>query len=175
MATTISDRSKMQTIADIYNMYAKDVLTYFLSYTHDMMAAEDMMHNLFIKVMSVDVVCMETAKSLLFVTASRMMADDARHKAYVRQYEKDALHEMNRMDSTSASLERKIDCDRIRQLEGLRIAQMSECHAEIYRLAFHEERTAKEVAEIMDMNIRTVEGHIYRARKEMREYLRMVL
>lgn len=163
----------MQTIANIYNMYAKDVLNYFCSYTHNEMQAEDMLQDLFLKVMALDVINEETAKSLLFVTASRMMVDDARHKAYVRQYEKDALKEMNRLDSYS--VERKIDADRVRHFEGLHLARMSEKTAEVYRLCFHEERSAKEIAEELDMNQRTVEGHIYRGRKEMKEYLRKVI
>ena len=159
MATT-DNSNKTQLIADIYNMYARELMAYLMSYTHNEMAAEDMLHDLFVKVMGLDVVNKETAKSLLFVTARRMMIDDARHKAFVRQYEKDALAEMNRYDQYS--VER-------------RLARMPQKSAQVYELCFHEERSAREIAELMQMNQRTVEGHIYRCRKEMREYLRKVM
>jgi DNA-directed RNA polymerase specialized sigma24 family protein len=115
MATT-DNSNKTQLIADIYNMYARELMAYLMSYTHNEMAAEDMLHDLFVKVIGLDVVNKETAKSLLFVTARRMMIDDARHKAFVRQYEKDALAEMNRYDQYS--VERRLDAERISRLES---------------------------------------------------------
>jgi RNA polymerase sigma factor (sigma-70 family) len=102
-----------------------------------------------------------------------MMIDDARHKAFVRQYEKDALAEMNRYDQYS--VERRLDAERISRLESARLARMPQKSAQVYELCFHEERSAREIAELMQMNQRTVEGHIYRCRKEMREYLRKVM
>ena len=172
MATT-DNSNKTQLIADIYNMYARELMAYLMSYTHNEMAAEDMLHDLFVKVMGLDVVNKETAKSLLFVTARRMMIDGARHKAFVRQYEKDALAEMNRYDQYS--VERRLDAERISRLESARLARMPQKSAQVYELCFHEERSAREIAELMQMNQRTVEGHIYRCRKEMREYLRKVM
>ena len=171
MATISS--TKMETIANIYNMYANEVKAFLMSYTHNEMAAEDMLHDLFVKVMSLDVVNEQTAKSLLFVTARRMMIDHARHQAFVRQYEKDAMAEMERMDSYS--VERKIDGERILSMERACIANMSERSAKVYQLCFHEELSAKEIAEHLHMNQRTVEGHIYRSRKELRDYMRKVM
>ena len=193
MATT-DNSNKTQLIADIYNMYARELMAYFMSYTHNEMAAEDMLHDLFVKVIGLDVVNKETAKSLLFVTARRMMIDDARHKAFVRQYEKDALAEMNRYDQYSVErrldaelrdefniavvegdIASSVDAERISRLESARLARMPQKSAQVYELCFHEERSAREIAELMQMNQRTVEGHIYRCRKEMREYLRKVM
>lgn len=173
MATTNNNSNKMTIIAGIYNMYASEVKAFLMSYTHNEMAAEDMLHDLFVKVMALDMVNEQTAKSLLFVTARRMMIDDARHKAFVRQYEKDAQAMMDHFDSYS--VERHIDSDRIIRLERLRVAEMPQKSAQVYNLCFHEECSAKEIAEQLGMNQRTVEGHIYRCRKEMRAYLKKVM
>lgn len=53
-------------VSSIYKKYYTDLKQYLLSYTHDVMAAEDMLQDLFIKVMSLDVISEETARSLLF-------------------------------------------------------------------------------------------------------------
>ena len=68
-------------VASIYKKYYSDLKQYLVSYTHDVMAAEDMLQDLFIKVMSLDVISEDTAKNLLLVMAKRMIIDDARHKA----------------------------------------------------------------------------------------------
>ena len=39
-------------VASIYKKYYSDLKQYLVSYTHDVMAAEDMLQDLFIKVMS---------------------------------------------------------------------------------------------------------------------------
>lgn len=75
-------------VASIYEKYYADLKQYLVSYTHDVMAAEDMLQDLFIKVMSLDVISENTAKNLIFVMAKRMIIDDARHKAFVRATEK---------------------------------------------------------------------------------------
>ena len=54
-------------VASIYKKYYSDLKQYLVSYTHDVMAAEDMLQDLFIKVMSLDVISEDTAKNLLLV------------------------------------------------------------------------------------------------------------
>ena len=80
-----NNQQNQEIVATIYNMYYNDLKLYLLSYTHDVMAAEDMLQDLFLKVMSLDIISLDTAKSLLLVMAKRMIIDDARHKAYVRE------------------------------------------------------------------------------------------
>ena len=88
-------------VASIYKKYYLDLKQYLVSYTHDVMAAEDMLQDLFIKVMSLDVISEETAKNLLLVMAKRMIIDDARHKAFVRETEKQLMASMESMDHSS--------------------------------------------------------------------------
>ena len=156
-------------IETIYRTFSQDVLSYFMSYTHDLMAAEDLLHDLFLKLMKLDVVSLATAKSLLFVMASRMITDHARHRAYVRQYHKYARIENS--DTVISNVENQIDANRLRLLESQCLSEMKETSATIYRMKFHEERSAKEIALFLGMNQRTVEGHIYQSRKLMQQRL----
>ena len=156
-------------IETIYRTFSQDVLSYFMSYTHDLMAAEDMLHDLFLKLMKLDVVSLATAKSLLFVMASRMITDHARHRAYVRQYHKYARIENS--DTVISNVENQIDANRLRLLESQCLSEMKETSATIYHMKFQEERSAKEIALFLGMNQRTVEGHIYQSRKLMQQRL----
>ena len=170
---------KMESVAGIYKRYAQEVIAYFWSYARNAnianayQKAEDMTHDLFLKIMGVDMINGQTAKSLLFVMARRMMIDDARHHALARHCPIDSVEGVNKADAYR--VEEKIDADYLHHVEGCRIARMPEKSAQVYHLYFHEEQNTAEIAQQLGMNKRTVEGHIYRCRKEMRECLRKVM
>lgn len=159
----------MDNISRIYNMYAEDVKRYFVSQIHDVMLAEDMLQDLFLKVMKKDLISEQTAKNLLFVIAHRMVIDRFRHQALVQDYQRSAMYEMEM--STPNMVIAQMDAARIVKLEGKCLSQMKERPATIYQLFVHGEKSAKEIAEEMQMNLRTVEGYILRSKKNVREYL----
>lgn len=159
----------MDTISRIYNMYAEDVKRYFLSQFHDMMLAEDMLQDLFLKVMKKDLISEQTAKNLLFVIAHRMVIDYIRHKTLVNDFQRYAMYEMEK--GVPSSVISQMEAARIVKMESKCLSQMKEKPATIYQLFVHEEKSAKEIAEEMQMNLRTVEGHILRSKKAVREYI----
>lgn len=159
----------MDTISRIYNMYAEDVKRYFFSQFHDVMLAEDMLQDLFLKVMKKDLISEQTAKNLLFVIAHRMVIDRIRHMALVQDYQRYAMYEIEK--STPSTVVNQMDAARIVKIESKCLSQMKEKSATIYQLFVHEEKSAKEIAEEMQMNLRTVEGHILRSKKAVREYV----
>ena len=55
-----NNQQNQEIVATIYNMYYNDLKLYLLSYTHDVMAAEDMLQDLFLKVMSLDIISLDT-------------------------------------------------------------------------------------------------------------------
>lgn len=162
-------RQQMLALGDIYQKYAQDVCRYFCSYTHNLMAAEDMTHDLFLKLASVDVINEQTARALLFITASRMVVDDVRHKAYVRKYERYTMEQMDHIDTFS--IERKMDNDLMAQVISLQLEDMTPRRADVYTLYFREGLYAKEIAQKLNLSVRTVESHIYQSRKQVTECL----
>ena len=73
-------------IAEMYKKYFSEVKRYFLKYTHNEMRAEDMVQDLFLKLISYEeMIVNETAKSFVFTIARRMVVDDARHHEFVRR------------------------------------------------------------------------------------------
>ncbi len=160
-------------VASIYKKYYTDLKQYLVSYTHDVMAAEDMLQDLFIKVMSLDVISDETAKNLLFVVAKRMIIDDARHKAFVRETEKQMMYSMSSMDNSS--MVRRVEAADILSFEQKHLAEMPAKRAHIYKMYKHDGMTTDEIVEQLQLSKRTVETHIYHSTKEMREYLRKII
>ena len=159
-------------IGRLYTQHYQDLKQYLMGYTHDEMDAEDMIQNLFIKVMTLDVLTPETAKSLLFVMASRMIIDDARHRAFVRQLHENVKLTMNAMET---SVFERVSCKQIEELEEGRLLCMAPQRAKVYRMWRHEDLSAAEIAERMQLSRRTVENHLYLSRIEMREFMRKAI
>ena len=157
----------------IYKKYYTDLMQYLMSYTHDVMAAEDMLQDLFMKVMSLDVISEESAKNLLFVMAKRMIIDDARHKAFVRESEKQLALSMSGMEDHSMA--HRIEAADILSFEQRHLAEMPTKRANIYKMYKHEGLTIDEIVEKLQLSKRTVETHIYHSTKDMKAYLRKII
>ena len=160
-------------VALIYKKYYTDLMQYLMSYTHDVMAAEDMLQDLFMKVMSLDVISEESAKNLLFVMAKRMIIDDARHKAFVRESEKQLALSMSGMEDHSMA--HRIEAADILSFEQRHLAEMPTKRANIYKMYKHEGFSTDEIVEKLQLSKRTVETHIYHSTKEMKDYLRKII
>lgn len=160
-------------VANLYEKYAHELRLYFLSYTHDEMAADDMVHDVFVKVLRLDIIEESSAKHLLFCAARRIMLDDVRHKKYItesRQYFRKSLHE-----AQTCTVYDELETRQLVQLEEHRLLQMPAKRAQVYRLWRSGELSFKEIGEQLSISQRTAEAHVYLAVKEMKEYFRKIV
>ena len=138
-------------------------------YTHNEMEAEDFVHNLFLKMMRIDLIVESTLRNLLFMTAHRMIIDDVRHRYYVRQAE---IRMKNGMEMSSpADIYDKMERDQILALEERKLSTMPKKRASAYRM-WREEKSMKEIALALNVSRRTAEAHVYHATSEMKAYIR---
>lgn len=169
----VSTNCDMNQIGNLYKRYYHDLKMYVMGYTHDEMCAEDMVQDLFIKVMGLDSLTPKTAKNLLFVMARRMIVDDVRHKAFIRRLHDGVQQIMDKFDSMSVV--ERITCKQIEEQEECRLQTMASQRALVYRMWRKEELTAGEIADRLNLSKRTVENHLYLSRKEIKECLRHVI
>ncbi len=167
---TLPDR---KLVSSIYKKYYSDLKQFLVSYTHDGMTAEDMLQDIFIKVLSLDIICENTAQNLLFVMAKRMIIDDARHKAFIREAVKQMYNSVNDMDTHSEA--RRIEAADILSFERQHLAEMAPKRAHIYKMYKHDGMTTDEIVEMLHLSKRTVETHIYLSTKDMKSYLRDII
>lgn len=161
-------------IAKMYEEYVERVKLYFVKYTSDAMKAEDMAQDLFIKLISYsDMICEETAQSLVFSMAKRMVIDDARHQSFVRKATAGYLlkAEEDRFWQDSDTLE----CRQIADAEIAKMRSLPKQMARVYEMSRFEGKTAKEMAEEMNISKRTVEYHLLMSRREVRSAVRKVV
>ena len=156
-----NNQQTSEVVASIYKMYYNDLKLYLLSYTHDVMAAEDMLQDL------------DTAKNLLLVMAKRMIIDDARHKTFVRESERNIAYTMDSLCEQSPA--QRVEAADILSFERRHLAQMPAKRARIYEMYKHEELPADKIAEMLALSKRTVETHIYLSTKDMKAYLRKIV
>lgn len=98
-----------EVVASIYKRCYGKLLAYLAGCTHDTMDAEDMAQDIFVKMLSIGVVTEATAEALLFVMARRMVIDDARHKAFVRQGMKQLACTVSQYDTHSVARRLEVD------------------------------------------------------------------
>lgn len=170
LKTTMMQNNNL--ITSLYNSYCDQLRRYFCSYLHDMQAAEDMTHDLFLKVMAIDTIQESTGKQLLFSMAHNMIIDDARHKAFVRRESERLHHEQQLCDNHTPArqLEGRQMLERVRQ----RIDAMPQRRASIFKMYREEELCAQEIADRLGISRRTVEVHIYQSTKEIRAYRKVL-
>lgn len=159
-------------VAAVYKSSYDNLKHYFMSYTHDAMAAEDMLQDLFMKLLSLDVISEETALNLVFVMAKRMIVDAARHKSFIRKQEKDIAHTLSYYEDSVA---RKVEYDELVCMERTFLNQMPAKRAHVYSLYRHDALSADEIALKLGISKRTVEAHIYLSTKEMRRKMESVI
>ena len=160
-------------ISSLYNEYADDLRRYLCSCLHNMDDAEDMLHDLFIKVMDIEVIPEKSVHSLLFIMARRMVIDLQRHRAFVRKSQERFLKYNSYMDEDS--LVRRVESADLLSFEQRYLSQLPVKRACIYKMYKHEEMTAQEIALKLNLNKRTVESHIYLSTKEMKSYLKNII
>lgn len=156
-------------IARIYVRCYDKLLAYLTGYTRDTMDAEDMAQDIFVKMLSMGAVTEATAEALLFVMARRMIIDDARHKAFVRQGMKQLACTVSRYDTHSVA--RRLEVDEVLARERAVLARMAPKRARVYEMYRHEGLSAKEIAARIGISHRTVETHIYLSMKEMKRQM----
>lgn len=158
-----------EVVASIYKRCYGKLLAYLAGCTHDTMDAEDMAQDIFVKMLSIGVVTEATAEALLFVMARRMVIDDARHKAFVRQGMKQLACTVSQYDTHSVA--RRLEVDELLERERAVLARMAPKRARVYEMYRHEELSAKEIAARLNISRRTVETHIYLSTKEMKRQM----
>ena len=171
---TNSNLNQSQIISQAYTMYAEEVKSLFLQYNISKEDTEDLLQEIFIKLLGVDIIRPETVKSLIMVAAYNMRKDYFRKKAFRNK----ALANIHIDDMPLASThgESEIVADDIKNLE-LKIVSntLNAVNNKVYSLSRFEEKTSAEIADEMGLELRNVESRLYYSRKLIRRKLACAL
>ena len=160
--------TKHTLITNYYIAHRDELLAYAVSRLGDSCLAEDIVQNVFLRLLTSDKVISEvTLPALVFAMTRNQVYDYFRHHTAVEQYEhyiKGVCSELTTDESISA---REV----MEQLErGL--ARVPENCREIYRLHIYDGLKVNEISQQLGEGYKSVEHRLGAARKAMRHYLR---
>lgn len=131
---------------------------------------EDMVQEVFVKILGLDIIIEEQLKGLAIQIAYQKRTDYLRHKAFVNKVHNDVLWKMERSYSHTEA-----EVNDILNIEMKAIRCMSECDAKIYEMVRFEEKTADEIVMETGLTKRAVESRIYRTRFHVRNEVRKAM
>ncbi len=167
-------RTPDKAITQYYQLYRGPLLCYFYYRIHDFEEAEDMVQDLFVRLLTYEMKLNETTvKSFLFTIARNMLIDHLRHLYTKREKLSYLFDEMEQATNYSADME--TICH-----ETMRIYQsgkqlLSPKARMVYEMSFERDMTIDEISRSMSVAYNTVECHLFLARKKVRNYIRQAL
>lgn len=162
-------------VVETFYPYYSDLKQYFLSYTKNGMDAEDMVQDLFLKLLTLENVYIvgTTARSYVFTIAKRMIIDDARHRTFVIKASDGLARQQEARDS--GNQHNSLVCKQIEDMEHAFVVSLPAKMRETYSLARYEDMDTAEISKTLGVASRTAESNLYQSRKRVREYMRRVV
>ena len=164
--------TKSELVGMAYRNYANEVLSIFRQYNICEEDAEDLVQEVFIKVLGVETLCTDTLKGLVMVAAFNIRNDYFRRKAFRRK----ALEKMPESDELSCACIAKVESDNIVEIEtAIAKKNLNDINFKVYTMSRYEELTTTEIAERLGLEVRAVESRLYYSRKVVRRTLACAL
>lgn len=132
---------------------------------------EDLVQDVFLKLMGLHDIVIPQLKSLAVVIAYQKRTDYLRHRAYINRVKRDVMERWTDISYTQQDAEIK----EILNAEMKVVRCMSELDGKTYMLSRFEEKTADEIALTLNMTKRAAESRIYRTRMMVRNHMRKAI
>lgn len=132
--------------------------------------AEDLVQDVFVEILSYDVVLDEQRlPKLLYAVARNRVIDYLRRHACS---EAARLYFAEHSPRSTRCTEERIACNELERLESEALCRMPARKAEVFILYVHRGQPVQRISEALHISVRTVENHIFRARCDLREILK---
>ena len=159
------------TLTNYYVTHRDELLAYVSSRLGNSVEAEDLVQNVFLRLLTSDRMITDiTLPALVYTIARNLIADFYRRRTHFEDYE----HYLKNNDSIDESAESILSIrDITKQLErGL--ARVPENCREIYRLHVYGGMKVAEISERLGVSYKRVEHRLGAARKSVRQHLRSI-
>lgn len=151
----------------LYNLYAGKCLCYVRSILKDDEAAEDITHDVFVKVwLKRDIVSkVDNFSSYLFRMIRNAVMDSLESSVIRRRYVTESLMISSELCSY---VDEKVSFDELQTLIFKTVGKMPEQRRRVFMLSRYKGQTNLKISEMLDLNIRTVENHISNALSDLK-------
>ena len=167
MKLTANNQGQM--IANFYTVHHAELVNYATSRLGNREEGEDLVQDVFIKMMSFEGIINEaTIKSFAFTIAANKIKDHLRRRIFRHKMEENAKYEMELQYS---HVERVVEYHDTLRMVNDSMARLSPACAKVYRMSLFEDMTAGDIAQETNVSKRTVESQLFTSRKQVRAML----
>ncbi len=160
-----------QLITNYYITHRDELLTYVSTRLGGRAEAEDVIQNIFLRLLSSTKLITEiTLPALVYTSARHMICDFYRRRSNTYEYE----HYIRQVCSENISTDTICSIREITEQMECGLARLPENCREIYRLHIYEGMKPQEISSYLGDNYKSVEYRLGTARKAMRKYMRAI-
>ena len=160
--------TKQTLITNYYIAHRDELLAYAVSRLGDCCLAEDIVQNVFLRLLTSDkVISAVTLPALVFAMTRNQVYDYFRHHTAVEQYE----HYIKGVCSELTTDESILSAREVMEQLERGLARVPENCREIYRLHIYDGMKVGEISRELGEGYKSVEHRLGAARKAMRQYL----
>lgn len=165
------DKNSM--IGNAYSRLSGMVFGYIFKRIGNAAEAEDLTQVVFLRLLeSKWLISENTIRNFIFSIAHNQVVDWLRHNARSQKAQEYFFIHSPRIVNTT---EEEVERNELEMIERRCIRKMSARRAEIYMQYIYGGKSADEIARANELSKRTVENHIFGARKEMKEALKIAI
>ena len=154
----------------LFQSYAEPLCTFTEQYTKSPEIAEELVQDLFFKIWKDRSTWAPTVsvKSYLYTSARNLALDYLKHQRVVDDWKQEALADN---ESIVPTPDQSVCTKRLRRAVQEAIDELPERRRQVFKLSRQHGLTYKEIATVLDISIKTVETHMRRAFKFLRQRL----
>lgn len=167
--TTIETQNR-QVIGQTYQQVRTEIFTIFRQACIAEDTCEDLVQEVFMKIMGLDIIIPEQLKGMAVKIAYQKRIDYLRRRAIMNKVHDNLAWQMERSYANTDA-----EVNDILRIEQKTISTMSEKDARIYCMTRFEEKTADEIVLETGLSKRAVESRIYRTRIQVRNNVRQAI
>ena len=157
------------TLTNYYVTHRDELLAYVSSRLGHSVEAEDIVQNVFLRLLTSDKMITElTLPALVYTTARHLIADYYRRRTHFEAYE----HYLKNTDSIDESAESILSIREITEQLERGLARVPENCREIYRLHIYGGMKVADISKYLGEGYKSVEHRLGAARKAVRQQLR---
>lgn len=152
----------------LFQRYAEALRRFAVQYTESREIAEELVQDLFFEMWKNREQWSPTVsvKSYLYTSVRNLALDYLKHEQVVETWKQEALP-----DDTPPAPDERLHRNQLRQAVHETIDGLPERRRHVFKLSRQHNLTYREIAKVLDISVKTVETHMSRAFRDLREQL----
>lgn len=161
--------AKYAIISGYYAEHVEDVRMFVESRIKNVVESEDIVQNIFLRLLSSDSILTEsTLSSLVYTIARNMIYDYYRHRRSVEEYISFAGADKHGFTTPESSV---YSAREVHEMLERGIETLKESQRKIYRMNIYDGLPVSEISKTLNIKYKTVESKLGVARKEIRRFM----